>query len=572
MVDIPILNERGTIRVSTIAQKALDTELRRSNLLLAVSSGLLLGFAFPPSPFYSFAYLGLVPFLFLLFRLSTIGAVLRYSYLSMGVFHLVTLYWVGGFTHMRDPYLMISGGSLLLIHPMFYWLPILGGFEILRRWGQWPFFAAFPLLWVGFEFGHSLGEFSFPWLTLGNSQAYDTNRIQIAEYTSVYGLSLLIVVFNIIAFIVIRNLTNRIWKPSSRQSAAGFALLAILYLVPLLYGIAVRESASEENDNPVRVGIVQPNIDPFEKWGEGFDSKWESYARQLRILYEETRNLSADSLDIVFWPETAIPFYILLPQNAEFYNQLKHEVDLGGTPVFTGVPDGQYLDSASATPTAKWVPTAGMFFEGYNAATLFKPYEGSGPVYHKVNLVPFAERVPYAETFTFLIEAVRWSVGLGSWGKGNERILFSIPTRGNDTVRFAGMICYELIFPGYVRQLVGDGAEFLVILSNDSWWGNTSGARQLAATSILRAVETRRWVVRSANGGISGIIDPWGRVVLNTELFESATVSGLVNAEHEETFYVRYGDIIGWVSLMGGLLAVATAFVISPFKRRGTVS
>ncbi|MEX1138794.1 MAG: apolipoprotein N-acyltransferase [Bacteroidota bacterium] len=555
--------------MTTIAENTVHAELRRSNLLLAVSTGLLLGFAFPPSPFYSFAYLGLVPFLFLLVRLETVGSVLRYSYLSMGVFNLITLYWVGGFTHMRDPYLMISGGLLLLLHPMFYWLPILGGFVILRRWGEKAFLAAFPFLWVGFEFSHSLGEFSFPWLTLGNSQAYDTNRIQIIEFTSVYGLSMLVLIFNVLAFIVIRNLTNRAWKPLSRHSVLTVSLLMVLYLLPLIYGVVRRDSFASDGGSPVKVGIVQPNIDPFEKWGEGFDSQWESFARQLRILYEETRRLSADSLDVVLWPETAIPFYILLPQNAEFYNQLKHEVDLGGTPVFTGVPDGLYLDSAHATPTSKWIPAAGMFFEGYNAATLFKPYEGSGRVYHKVNLVPFAERVPHAETLTFLIEAVRWSVGLGSWGKGTERILFNLPTRSKDSVLFAGMICYELIFPGYVRQLVEDGAEFLVVLSNDSWWGNTSGARQLSATSILRAVETRRWVVRCANGGISGIIDPSGQMVQETGMFESATVSGMIRAQQGETFYVRHGDIVGWMSLIGGLFAIAAAFVIPRRKGKG---
>ncbi|MEX2117059.1 MAG: apolipoprotein N-acyltransferase [Bacteroidota bacterium] len=555
--------------MNTIAERLKHAEVRRSNLLLAISSGVLLGFAFPPSPFYSFAYLGLVPFLFLLVRLETVGSVLRYSYLSMGVFHLITLYWVGGFTHLRDPYLMISGGLLLVIHPMFYWLPILGGFVILRRWGEKAFLAAFPLLWVGFEFSHSLGEFSYPWLTLGNSQAYDTNRIQMVEFTSVYGLSMLILVFNVLSFVVIRNLTNRTWTPLARRSVTTISLLAVLYLLPLIYGVMRKESFAVSSGKTVKVGIVQPNIDPFEKWGEGFESKWESYARQLSILYEETRRLSADSLDVVFWPETAIPFYILLPQNAEFYNQLKHEVDLGGTPVFTGVPDGVYLDSAHATPTAKWIPQAGMFFEGYNAATLFKPYEGIGPVYHKVNLVPFAERVPYAETMTFLIEAVRWSVGLGSWGKGTERVVFSLPTRSADTVLFSGMICYELIFPGYVRQLVEEGAEFLVVVSNDSWWGNTSGARQLSATTVLRAVETRRWIVRCANGGISGIIDPSGRMVQETEMFESATVSGMVQAEQGKTFYVRHGDILGWGSLIGGLIAVAAALAVPGRRREG---
>jgi apolipoprotein N-acyltransferase len=210
-----------------------------------------------------------------------------------------------------------------------------------------------------------------------------------------------------------------------------------------------------------------------------------------------------------------------------------------------------------------------MFFEGYNGATLFKPYEGSGQVYHKINLVPFAERVPYAETLTFLIEAVRWSVGLGSWGKGTEQIVFSLPTRSRDTVLFSGMICYELIFPGYVRQLVANGAEFLVVLSNDSWWGNTSGARQLSATTVLRAVETRRWIVRCANGGISGIIDPTGRIVQETALFESATVSGMITAEQGETFYVRHGDIVGWGSLIGGLFAVVAAFAVPRKEQKG---
>lgn len=547
--------------MSTIADLAMEREARRSNLLLAVSSGILLGLSFPPSPFYSFAYLGLVPFLFLLVRLGTIGSVLRYGYLSMGVFHLITLYWVGGFTHMRDPYLMISGGLLLILHPMFYWLPILGAFAVLRRWGEMAFLVLFPLLWVGFEFGHSLGEFSFPWLTLGNSQAYDTNRIQIAEFASVYGLSILIVTFNALSFVLIRNLRDRTWALRSGRSMAVISVLASLYVVPLVYGI-VRKESFVPGEQVVNVGIIQPNIDPFEKWGEGFESKWESYARQLQVLYEETRKLSADSLDIVLWPETAIPFYILLPQNAEFYNQLKHEVDLGGVAVFTGVPDGLYLDSANATATSKWIPQSGMFFEGYNGATLFKPYEGSGEVYHKVNLVPFAERVPYAETLTFLIEAVRWSVGLGSWGKGTEQTLFSLPTRSLDTVAFSGMICYELIFPGYARELVANGAEFLVVLSNDSWWGNTSGARQLSATTVLRAVETRRWVVRCANGGISGIIDPMGRTIQETSMFESATVSGMIRAEQGETFYVRHGDIVGWGSLVAGLCAVIAVAVV----------
>ncbi|HEX9615324.1 MAG TPA: apolipoprotein N-acyltransferase [Bacteroidota bacterium] len=546
--------------------------VRRGNILLAVAAGLMLGFAFPPSPLYSLAYLGLVPLMFLIVRIDRFGELVRYSYLSMLVFHLSTLYWVTGITHLRDPYLLVSGGSLVLIHPMFYWIPIVGAAYVRRRLGNLAFLIAFPVLWVGFEYAHSLGEVSFPWLTLGNSQAYDVNRIQIVDVTSVYGLSLLVVIFNTLSFVLLRNVMDRRWTFSSPKSLTVAGFLVFLYVVPLVYG-AIRRNQFDSltGETAVSVGIVQPNIDPYEKWGEGFESKWESYVKQLTILYEETRKLSKDSLDLVVWPETAIPFYILLPQNAEYFNQLKHEIDLGGTPVFTGIPDGQYMDSAQATASAKWIPQTGKFFEGYNAATLFVPYQMHGPVYRKVLLVPFAERVPYAETVPFLIDLVRWSVGLGSWGKGTERLVYSLKTRGGDTTRFAGMICYELVFPSYVRSLAERGAEFMLVLSNDSWWGNTSGARQLAAYTVLRAVETRKWIVRCANGGISGMIDPAGRMYNETGMFEAATFSGTIKAMDKETFYVRHGDILGMICLIGALASLALS-IVRPFKQGGDES
>ncbi|MBI4417161.1 MAG: apolipoprotein N-acyltransferase [Ignavibacteriales bacterium] len=551
----------------TLASAVNENMHRRSYLILAIACGLMLGFAFPPSPFYSLAYLGLVPLLFLITRIDTLGSLLRYTYFSMVLFHVVTLYWVGGFTHLRDQYLVITGFGLMLIHPLFYWIPVVGTWVILKRWGEQAALFIFPFLWVGFEYAHGLGEFSFPWLTLGNSQAYDLNRIQILEYTSVYGLSLLLAVFNVLSFILLRNLSERMWRILSGKSLSVIMSLLCLYLIPLVYGVMRQESFDAlDGDTTVAVGVVQPDIDPFEKWGEGYASEWESYARQLTILYEHTRTLSRDSLDMVVWPETAIPFYILLPQNAEFYNQLKHEIDFAATPVFTGLPDGVYMDSSNATATAKWLPHAQRFFEGYNAATLFVPYERHGPVYHKVVLVPFAERVPYAETFSFLIDVVRWSVGLGSWGKGTDRIVYTLPTRNGPTVRFSGMICYELVFPHYVRQFVRNGAQFLVVISNDSWWGNTSGARQLAAYTSLRAVETRRWIVRCANGGISGIIDPAGRVYNETDMYTRVAFSGALKALDEETVYVHYGDIAGAGSAAIGLIGLAGAIIR---KRRG---
>ncbi|GJQ21645.1 MAG: apolipoprotein N-acyltransferase [Bacteroidia bacterium] len=546
--------------MTTVILESHARAVRRSNLILALACGLMLGFAFPPSPFYSLAYLGLVPLLFLITRTERLYSLLQYSYLAMLIFHLITLYWVGGFTHMRDQYLMISGVALLVIHPLFFLIPVSVTWLIRRQGRDLAALILFPFVWVGFEYFHGLGEFSFPWLTLGNSQAYDINRIQILEFASIYGLSFLILAFNVVSFVLLRQLSERGWRIRSGKSIAALVTLVALYLLPLLYGVWRREDFdSLEGDEAVSVGVVQPNIDPFEKWGEGYRSEWESFAHQLTILYEKTRELSRDSLDLIVWPETAVPFYILLPQNAEYYNQMKHEVDLGGTPVFTGLPDGVYMDSSEATATARWLPHAGKFFEGYNAATLIRPYEPMGPVYHKVVLVPFAERVPHAEIFTFLIDAVRWSVGLGSWGKGTEQVVYSLRTRTGATVTFSGMICYELIYPQYVRGFARRGAQFLVVISNDSWWGNTSGARQLAAYTALRAVETRRWIVRCANGGISGIIDPAGRIYNETEMFTTATFRGTVKPRNDQTAYVRYGDVVGGTCLTISAVALIAA-------------
>ena len=546
--------------MTLLVEQVDERRRRRLYAFLCVVSGALLGFAFPPSPLYSLAYVGLVPFLFLFERFEKIGTLLRYSYLMLFVFHAVTVYWVSGFTHLRDQYLILSGVGLLAVKPMFYWLPLLAAYLVRKRFGETAWFVAFPFFWVGFEYFHSLGEFSFPWLTLGNSQAYDINRIQVAEAVSVYGISLLIVAFNVISYAFIRNVALQQWRFTEARSLTLLSALVLLYVVPFVIGATLLKHYDLPPDGrPVSVGIVQPNIDPFEKWGEGSESRWESYTRQLKLYFGEMRKLSADSLDLIVLPETAIPFHILLSQNTGYYNLFKHEVDFANTPVFTGLADGYYTDSAHASVTA--MKAGDAYFESFNSATLFLPYVGNGPVYHKVVLVPYAERVPYAETFRFLIEPLKWGVGISSWGKGTEQYLYDLKLRNGDSTSFSGMICYELIYPEYVREFVRKGAKFLVVISNDSWWGNTSGAYQLAAYTAIRAVETRRWIVRCANGGISGVIDPAGRLISGTSMYEAVTFSENIKAMETETFFVRHGDIVGKGSLYLSLLIVIVCFV-----------
>ena len=533
---------------------------------MAILSGAMLGFSFPPSPVFSLAYVGFVPFFLLVETLDGTWKILRYSYVMLLVFHLITLYWTGGFTHGHDGWMMAAGGALLVLHPLFYWVPILLFLLIRRRFGFLAGLLSFPFLWVAFEYSHSLSEFSFPWITVGNSQAYDLHRIQIAEYTSVYGLSFLILLFNVFAFQLVVSLATRRWRLRSPAALMTLALLAIIYVGPWLLGNALMDRAAREDSvSKLRVGIVQPNIDPWEKWGEGFASKFDSYEQQLATLVRETRFLAPKDPDLVVWPETAIPYRILLPNHSSSWSSLRAQLDSLDIPVFTGLPYTRFYNASHAPITASRLDSSQTYYDDFNSATLLVPHQPVGPIYKKIVLVPFAERIPYAGTFRFLIEPLKWNVGIGMWGIGQDTVVFMLPRHAGRSVPFASVICYESVYPDFVRQFVERGAEFLMIITNDSWWGNTSGAYQHASFASFRAIENRRWIVRAANGGISGFIDPVGHMHQRTRLYTMTTIDGEIEATDHLTFYARHGDLFAQMCLFCSGLIVILAVV--PRKR-----
>ncbi len=531
----------------------------RTNLILALSSGFLLGCSFPPSPFYSLAYVAFIPFFVLLERIRSNVDLARYSFVFLFIFHCSTVYWAGGFTHMKDPWMMTAGLALLVIHPFLYFPSIFLSSFVRKSLGRIPGLVSFALFWISYEYIHSVGEFTFPWMTVGNSQAYDTARIQIAEYTSTYGLSFLIFTFNILAYFILIHVSSDYKKLRSRNVIISVTALIILYVAPLIYGRVIIARNTENRGRVVRVAVLQPNIDPWEKWGEGFQSKWTSYVRQLDTCLAETRVLAAGSPDLIVWPETAIPFQILLPRYAMQFEKVLRTVDSVGIPVFTGLAHAEFVDSAHSSVTAQRYESSKIYVEHYNSATLIEPGRRVGEVYKKMVLVPFAERIPYAATVKFLIEPLKWSVGISSWGMGKDTIVYDLRLREGASVRFSGMICYESVYPDFVRQFVKRGAEFLVVITNDSWWGKTSGAYQHAAFAALRAVENRRWVVQCANGGISEFVDPVGRVHSSSELFTEAGWVGAVQARDEMTFYSIHGDLFAQSCLFCSLVIVILA-------------
>jgi apolipoprotein N-acyltransferase len=262
--------------------------------------------------------------------------------------------------------------------------------------------------------------------------------------------------------------------------------------------------------------------------------------------------LARQNVDLVVWPETAVPFYLLLPYNRIYLDQIKHQVDSLGIHILTGVPDIVEYHQGDVIPKSSKTSRSGQRYDTFNSSMLFSPGNVVIQKYAKMQLVPFAERVPFSEALSFL-NAMQWNFGLGGWNYGTQATVFRFGTASGHDIRFSNLICYESVFPGFVADFVKNGAQFLTVITNDSWWGNTSGAYQHKQIAVLRAVENRRWVVQCANGGISCFIDPFGHILRPTAMYAEATVSGSIEPRTELTFYSQHGD---WLAELCVMLSV----------------
>ncbi len=510
---------------------------------LLTLSGILFGFSFPPFETGIFSLFAFVPLFFVLSDVN--GRNFLNAYYTFFVFNLISISWVGGFNHAKDTYLMLAGSALLIIHPFILSIPIAVFNFIHRNLNFKTAIYSFPFLWVSFEYLHSITEFAFPWLTLGNTLTYDLPLIQMSEFVGVYGLSLWIVLMNVLIFILIVKYILKEFSFRDLNNLALIGLILFFYFLPKLYGnyILTQQNLGYAG-KLVRIGIIQPNIDPWEKWNTIQEVK------QIEIQLNMSNEI-ADSSDLIIWPETGIPFYIFLPQYEVYLNELRDSVNRKRFSLLTGFPDIQFFNriDEKVPKTAKKSKINGNIYTTYNSSFLITPNSKEIQKYSKIRLVPFSERVPYAEILNFL-NFPEWDVGISGWEIGKDTTVFILPLKNSDTVKFSNLICYESIYPTFVKDFVRKGAEFLTIITNDSWWGDTFGPYQHERYAILRAIENRRWIARCANGGISCFIDPYGKVYNPTSMFEQASIHMGIYTNGKLTFYTEKGDLIPEFSLL----------------------
>jgi apolipoprotein N-acyltransferase len=528
----------------------------RKQLLLGVLSGVMLGCSYPPIPLPFLALFAFIPFYYVIEKRETLLEINRFVYFSLFFFCLITLYWVGSWTKETDPFLMISGGLLLFANPGFYLIATTLYYFSRKIFSKKIALFLFPFYWVTFEYMYSLTDLRFPWLTLGNSQPYFNQFIQIADIIGVYGISLLILYINIFLYLSIKSLRQE----KKLNNRFVFAAL-LLFIIPMTYG-AIKMTQVSESKKSIKVGLVQPNLNPWEKWLGG------NLNDQLNIYLRLSEKAINNKARLIIWPESALPVYFLSGNYSFEVDRLRYFVNVNKIDLITGMPDATfYFDLKLAPKDAKKLKRGDVAYTSYNSILLFSKDNAAIQKYGKIKLVPFGEKVPFVEELPFLGDWIKWQVGISSWNVGKEQTVFDI-----HPIKVGGVICIESIYPEFVAEFVKKGAQLLAVVTNDSWYGYSSGPFQHKEIAVLRAIENRRTVVRAANGGISCIIDPYGRTLAKTELFTRDVLTGYAPIHDEITFYTRYPYIIPWLSCFISAFTIIWFSAFNIIKRKKSIS
>ncbi|MBS1493637.1 MAG: apolipoprotein N-acyltransferase [Bacteroidetes bacterium] len=550
--------------------KKFLNRFKTKDFWLRVICGVCFGLAFPPINLYPLIYIGIILLIKEIITCNSYNEVLRKTYAIFFWFNLVAVSWLclSGFRHNADRFLIVAGVLTLIAHPMFFWLPAAAFYKVYRSLKnfryKYLYLLSFPFIWVAFEYLHTQTQLSFPWLTFGNSQTYNLAKIQFIEYTGVYGLTFWICTVGILLFYFAQKQRAARWQNFNIKSYLLIILIIVVYLAPDAYTFIMKSPAKYSNaftNGEVNVGVVQPNGDPWEKWGSKQMQFVNEYTDMIKTLKDKN-----PKTELIILPETAITFLIFQESYKEKYLKFKNLVDSINTPLLIGLPYVKfYKDSLEAPPDAKR-GGSGNFYDTYNAAALFEknktPQEYQ--IYKKNKLVIGAERIPYQETLGFLKDFVTWGVGISQWQIGKDTVNFVM----ENGVQFNTAICYESVYPEYFSKFVKKGADFCTIITNDAWWGKLFGTYQHNQFAILRAVENRRWIARSANTGISDFIDPYGNKYEETEINTRASFAGKIGIIKEKTFYTEHGDLFSVICLWISSGAVLACFVIGFIKQK----
>jgi apolipoprotein N-acyltransferase len=399
-----------------------------------------------------------------------------------------------------------------------------------------------PISWVSLEYIRSFIFTGFPWELVGYSQYTTLHIIQISDIFGVYGISFLILMTNATIYSAIVYVTGggKQGTKISKGLAIGSTLSTAIILGLVWFYGAWRIKTIDElsmTSLTTRIAIVQGNIEQTLKWDPRFQIE------TIRKYIKLSHLINAQKPNLIVWPETAAPFYFL--HNGRLTDMVLKGIKGRGADFLIGSPSFAQKNKT---------------IEYYNSAYLVSPEGSAYEKYNKAHLVPYGEYIPLRKWLPFLGKMVP-QVGDFTAGDKGDTMAW-----GNH--KLGVQICYEIIFPELSRAMAKNGAELLVNITNDAWYGRTSAPFQHFSMVVLRAVENRRALIRSANTGISGFIDPVGRIMAKTQLFQDAALTHEVPILNMTAFYTRHGDLFAMACLAATLLVALFDAVILVFRSR----
>ncbi len=505
-----------------------------TRLGLATVSGGALAAAFPKADLGLLAWIAFIP-LFCAIRGGSLKAVFGYSWLQGFVCFVGSLYWVvialHDFADVPTPLAVLPMLLLAAIMGIYTGVAIWSGELVGQRLGITRLLTI-PIAWVALEWVRTYFPIGFPWNLLGYAAYRNIELVQFAEFSGVYGVSGLIMFFNIVAYAIIFRGFSR------REQSIGLATLTATMALALLFGTwRTHQLSTVSSRGSLKVAMVQGDIPQSLKWDPNF------LATSFEIYRSQSEMAAGRGADLIVWPEAAAAFFFQpddryperFVEDASYRRRLLGLAARIHEPILFGAP-------------ALAVENHRLGF--YNRAYLVS---GQGQVvawYDKIRLVPFGEYVPFRALLGGLVNRI--VTGFGDMFAGHEQTLFTI-----HGAKLAVLICYESVFPNLTRMAVKRGADILVNITNDAWYGTSSAPYQLLAMAAMRSVETKVPMIRVANTGISAVIQADGTITARTALFKRGTETERVYWRSTRTLYTEIGDVFAESCFALTLVALA---------------
>ena len=531
---------------------------RFKNIGLLILGAVLMASSFAPFDFLPGAMIGLVPLLLLEDKISKTKKwrnwqVFGIAYLFFSVFNFSTIWWVKNAS-------WIGVFASVVVNSFFFALLTTLYSSVKSRLSFKAGLIAFPAFFIGWEYIEFQDwDLSWPWLTIGHAFGNWPKLIQWFSYSGVLGGSLWLLIINIYVFLIIKS-----WREKEEQFIRfkKSVQLALVILVPILISL-IQYYSYEDEGFEQDVVVLQPNMEPYSDYF--MNSKGEKYLSLSSIEHVKKFTKMADkvmdkNVDWLLMHETALPktetnysiHYSPSIQVLKNWRKAKYP----NTSILTGLAFREVktdieLNSNSALPATYKRTYDGKYYEYYNSSVLINGKQDTLPQYHKSRLVIGVERIPsyfvyfqqYLTDFDSDPAAVIYNPNNAV--QSEREVFYGV----KDSSIVAPVICYESVFGEYLTEYVNKGANFIGIITNDSWWGNTPGYQQHWSFARLRAIETRRSIARSANTGTSGFINQRGDVLQKSDYLTPDCLRQKIRCNNEFTFYVKYGDVIGKIGL-----------------------